>query len=147
MIFFPLTSWNVFESQRSSVSPCWTRTSCWVRGMTIWPRRSRSWRRSWRAWWKKTLRWSAQSISSLILYIRTLTYTWIVWSQWTLLCVFCGSAEGEDKLSSSTEEAKVSQWPGPSPWWPGNSLSQASSLGAAKHDWWTDKSMFLIVFQ
>lgn len=55
-----LTSWSAFEKQRSNVNPCWTRTKCWIKGMTIWLRLSRRWRRNSKAWQRRTLRWSAR---------------------------------------------------------------------------------------
>lgn len=65
------TSWSGFESQRSSVSRCWTRTSCWVKGTMIWLRLSRSWRRNSRAWPRRTTRWSAQNhINIIYTFIR-----------------------------------------------------------------------------
>lgn len=62
-----------------------------------------------------------------------------------LLSVLPLPVEGEDQLPPPTEEAEVSKWPGPGPWWPGNSFSQASGSRATEHNWWADKSKFFLL--
>lgn len=54
-------------------------------------------------------------------------------------------AEGEDQLSSATEEAEVFEWPGSGARWTGSSLSEASGPGAAKHHRWTDQSKYFLL--
>lgn len=69
-------------------------------------------------------------------------YHWIysLISSWFLSSL---PVEGEDKLPSSSEEAEVPEWPGPSPRWPGNCFSKTSGPGATEYDWWADKSTFV----
>lgn len=76
---FLCTSWSVFESQRSSVSHCWTRTNYWVRGMMTWRWLSRSWKRNWRVWPRRISRWSAHvTFPSYMCFIHFTRTSWSV---------------------------------------------------------------------
>lgn len=133
-----LTSWSASESQRSNVNPCWTRTNCWIKGMTSWLRLSRRWRRNSKAWQRRTLRWWARRCACNTCISVLWTTGWCC-GHFFYVCV----AEGEVQLSSASEETEVFEWPGSGAWRTGSSLSEASGPRAAEHHRRTGQSKCL----